>query len=280
VAPLQDAFVPGSTITQTLKTLQGRPDGVLLSAETLHDYQLHPGDLIRIRLQSGATKAYKPVSFHVVGQVSEWPTAPKDSFIVANAGYIAQQTGSNAVGTFLVSTNTPARTAAALRSLKSPATTGAQVQDISSAGAQVTSASGLAGTDLSGLSKLELGFGVVLALACSGLALLGGIVERRRALVLLAALGATSRQRGRFLGSEARAMVVPGVLGGVVIGGTIAYLLVKVLTGIFDPPPSSAALPLGYLAALAGAVVVASVAVVAAVGRLASRAGPAELRDL
>jgi putative ABC transport system permease protein len=216
----------------------------------------------------------------VVGQVSEWPTAPKDSFIVANAGYIAQQTGSNAVGTFLVSTNTPARTAAALRSLKSPATTGAQVQDISSAGAQVTSASGLAGTDLSGLSKLELGFGVVLALACSGLALLGGIVERRRALVLLAALGATSRQRGRFLGSEARAMVVPGVLGGVVIGGTIAYLLVKVLTGIFDPAPAAATIPWGYLALLTGLVVAVTVVVVAGVGRLVARAGPSELRDL
>jgi hypothetical protein len=53
-----------------------------------------------------------------------------------------------------------------------------------------------------------------------------------------------------------------------------------VLTGIFDPPPSAADVPLGYLAALAGAVVVASVTVVAAVGRLAGRAGPAELRDL
>jgi putative ABC transport system permease protein len=54
--------------------------------------------------------------------------------------------------------------------------------------------------------------------------------------VLLAALGATPR----FLGSEARAMVVLGVLGGVVIGATIAYLLVKVLTGIFDPVPAQA----------------------------------------
>jgi putative ABC transport system permease protein len=280
VAPLQDAFVPGSTIAQTLTSLQGRPDGVLLSAETLHDYQLHPGDLIRIRLQSGASHAYRPVAFHVVGQVSEWPTAPKDSFIVANASYIAQQTGSDAVGTFLVSTNTPATTAAALGSLKSPATSGAQVQDISSTGAKVTSASGLAGTDLSGLSRLELGFGVVLALACSGLALLGGIVERRRALVLLAALGATPRQRGRFLGSEARAMVVPGVLGGMVIGGTIAYLLVKVLTGIFDPAPAAATIPWGYLSLLTGLVVAVTVVVVASVGRLVGRAGPSELRDL
>ena len=279
VGPLQDAFVPGSTIATTLAALQRTPDGVLLSAETLHDYQLHAGDLIRIRLQTGADHAYRPVDFHVVGQVTEWPTAPKDSFIVANASYVTQQTGSDAVGTFLASSTTPAATADALRSQLS-ATSGARVLDISTAGAGVTSAAGLAGTDLSGLSRLELGFGVLLALACSGLALLGGIVERRRALVLLAALGATARQRGRFLGTEARAMVVAGVAGGAVIGTTIAYLLVKVLTGIFDPAPASASIPWGYLTFLVALVAGVTVLVVAGVGRLVARAGPSELRDL
>lgn len=279
VGPLQDAFVPGSTITKTLATLQRTPDGVLLSAETLHDYQLHNGDLIRIRLQSGADHTYRPVDFHVVGQVTEWPTAPKDSFIVANADYITHTTGSDAVGTFLATTKTPGATAAALRTQLS-ATSGARVQDISTAGNGVTSTGGLAGTDLSGLSRLELGFGVLLALACSGLALIGGIVERRRALVLLAALGATSRQRGRFLAGEARAIVGAGVLGGAVIGTTIAYLLVKVLTGIFDPAPSAATIPWGYLTFLLALVAGVTVLVVAGVGRLVARAGPTELRDL
>ena len=280
VAPLQDAFVPGSTITDTLAALQRKPDGVLLSAETLHDYQLHRGDLIRIRLQTGSDHAYRPVDFHVIGQVTEWPTAPKDSFIVANADYITQQTGSDAVGTFLVSTPTPAATAAALRSRLAGTSSGARVQDISTARSQVTSASGLAATDLSGLSRLELGFGVLLALACSGLALLGGIVERRRALVLLAALGATARQRGRFLAAEARAIVVAGLVGGAVIGATIAYLLVKVLTGIFDPPPASATVPWAYLALLVALVTGVTALVVSGVGRLVARAGPHELRDL
>lgn len=280
VAPLQDAFVPGSTISKTLAKLEATPNGVLLSAETLHDYQLHPGDLIRVRLQTGADQAYRPVDFQVIGQVSEWPTAPKDSFIVANAGYLAAQTGSDAVGTFLVSSSTPSATAAALRAQVSTAAAGARVQDVSSAGQQVTSVSGLAGTDLTGLSRLELGYGAVLALACSGLALGGGILERRRALVLLAALGATARQRGRFLSSEARAVVIPGVLGGVVIGATIAYLLVKVLTGIFDPAPSAATVPWSYLGLLLALIVGSTLAVVATVGRLVGQAGPSDLRDL
>jgi len=154
------------------------------------------------------------------------------------------------------------------------------VQDATTARSQVTSASGLAATDLAGLSRLELGFGVLLALACSGLALAGGIIERRRALVLLAALGASPRQRGRFLATEARAVVVAGVLGGTVIGATIAYLLVKVLTGIFDPPPASATVPWAYLVTLVGLVAAVTVLVVAGVGRVVSRAGPSELRDL
>lgn len=280
VAPLQDAFVPGSTITRSLAQLEAAPDGVLLSAETLHDYQLHTGDLIRIRLQTGDAQAYRPVDFHVIGQVTEWPTAPKDSFIVANAGYITQQTGSDAVGTFLVSTDSPATTGAALRTRLATSAAGARVLDISSEGAHVTSASGLAGTDLSGLSRLELGFGLLLALSCSGLALVGGIVERRRALVLLAALGASARQRGRFLASEARAIVVAGIAGGAVIGVTVAYLLVKVLTGIFDPPPASPSVPWSYLFVLVALVAGVTVIVVAGVGRLVARAGPAELRDL
>jgi putative ABC transport system permease protein len=272
--------VPGSTIAQTLAALQSTPDGVLLSAETLHDYQLHPGDLIKIRLQTGPDHAYRPVDFHVVGQVPEWPTAPKDSFIVANADYVTQQTGSDAVGTFLVSTRSPAATAAALRSKLAASSPGAHVQDISTAGSGVTSASGLAGTDLSGLSRLELGFGVLLALACSGLALLGGIVERRRALVLLGALGATARQRGRFLATEARAKVLAGLLGGALIGVTISYLLIKVLTGIFDPAPASATVPWAYLAFLTALVAGVTAVVVSGVGRLVARAGPNELRDL
>jgi putative ABC transport system permease protein len=82
---------------------------------------------------------------------------------------------------------------------------------------------------------------------------------------------------GRFLTAEARALLVGGLLGGAAIGTTIAYLLVHVLTGIFDPAPTSLTLPVGYLA---GNVVAATGTVLVVVGRLASRAGPSQLRDL
>ncbi len=277
VAPLRDSFTPGSTVSSALATLSSTPDGVLLSAETLHDYQLRPGDPVQLQLQTGPDRIYQPVTFHVIGQIKEFPTAPKDSFIVANAAYITHVTGSDAVGSFLIGSSDPTATAASLRSRLAP---GVNVADVRSARATVTTASGLAASDLAGLSRLELGFGVLLALACSGLALLLGASQRRRSLVLLRAFGATPRQRGRFLATEARGLVLGGVLGGAAIAAAISYLLIKVLTGIFDPPPAAPAIPVGYLVALVAGVVAAAAAVVVLGGRMAGAAGPKELRDL
>lgn len=277
VAPLQDAFVPGGSIAADLRALRQHPDGVLLSAETLHDYQLHPGDTIRLRLQSGATRQYRPVTFRVVGAVAEWPTAPKDSFIVANAAFVAHATGTSATATVLIASPDPAATAGWLRGRAGPT---ARIADTAAARGSVTTASGLAATDLGGLARLELGFGVLLAVTAFALALLVSVLQRRRALVILAALGATPRQRGRFLAAEARAVLIGGVLGGVAITTAVAAMLVKVMTGIFDPPPDHPSVPWGYLALLVCLVTATAVAVVSVVGRWAGRAGPRELRDL
>jgi putative ABC transport system permease protein len=275
--PLQDAFVPGATIAGDLSRLRATPDGVLLSAETLHDYQLRPGDRIRLRLQTGTSQQYQPVPFHVIGQVTEWPTAPKDSFIIANASYLQRTTGQSGATTFLMSSNAPSSTASWLRH-RLGAT--AHVDDISAARSSVTTASGLAATDLGGLARLELGFGVLLAVGAFGLALLVGVLERRRALVILSALGANRRQRGRFLAAEARAVLTGGLVGGAVITAAMAAMLVKVMTGIFDPPPDHAVVPWPYLVVLGGVVVTTAVLVVTLVGAWAGRAGIKQLREL
>jgi putative ABC transport system permease protein len=74
--------------------------------------------------------------------------------------------------------------------------------------------------------------------------------------------------------------VVSGLVGGAVISGVIAYLLVKVLTGIFDPAPAAPSVPWSYLLILVALVVGVTTVVVVVVGRLVARAGPTELRDL
>ena len=48
-APLQDAYTPGSKVSAVMRSLAATRDGVLLSQETLHDYQLRTGDLVRLQ---------------------------------------------------------------------------------------------------------------------------------------------------------------------------------------------------------------------------------------
>jgi putative ABC transport system permease protein len=274
-APLQNAFTPGSTVKAALARLASRPDGALLAQETLHDYQLHEGDLVRLRLQDGQGR-YVTIPFHVAGVVTEFATAPRDSFIVANASYIASTTGSSAVETLLVRTTHPAQVGAAIRN-RVPAS--ATVADTQSANATVTSATGLAAGNLAGLAKLTLGFGFLLAVASSVLALVVGSAQRRRTLVVVALLGATPRQRAGFLWTEARAMVLAGLAAGLAVGGVIAAELVKVLTGIFDPAPEHPAVPIGLLAGLIALVLVGSAVTTGISARVMGRVDPARLRE-
>ncbi len=273
-APLQDAFTPGSSVKTVLADLAKTPDGALLSQETLHDYQLRKGDLVRLRLKD-STGAYVTRPFHVVGVVTEFATAPRDSFVIANRDYLAKVTGLDAVQTLLVRTDHPKQVAAAIT-----APTDALVNDITAPRVAVPSASGLAAGSLSGLASLTLAFGLLLAMASAGLVLIVGAAQRRKSLAVLAVLGANIRQRSGFLATEARAIVLAGILGGAVTGTLVAYELIKVLNGIFDPAPQHPAVPwtfLGWLfAAVLGSAAVASIAG----GRWAGRVDASRLRDL
>ena len=158
-------------------------------AETVKDFQLRPGDLLRLRLQDGRTKQFTTVPFHYVGVAKEFPTAPTDSFLVANAGYVAQATGSDAVGTFLVQTDgtSPASVAARVRARRRHR---ARRSPTSTTSASVVG-SNLTAVELSGLTRVELGFALVLAVAASGpRARRSASRERRRTFAIAAALGA------------------------------------------------------------------------------------------
>ncbi len=274
---LQDAYFVGGTARQLMATLQSRPDSILVSDETVKDFQLAPGDLIKLRLQDSKTKKLRTVPFHYAGIVTEFPTAPKDSFFVANADYVAKASGSDAVGAFLVDTggNGQAAVAAALRAQLG---TSATVTDISQVRSQVGSS--LTSVNLSGLTRLELVFAVLLAAAAGGIVLAVGLAERRRSQAIMAVLGARRRQlRGLVLG-EAGLIILLGVLGGALISWALARMLVKVLTGVFDPPPSAIAVPWGYLAVTVGAVVVALTAAALFSARSSTRPPVEELREL
>jgi putative ABC transport system permease protein len=274
---LQDPWFAGGSAGGLMRQLAQRPDSVLVAAETAKDFQLHPGDRLRLRLQNGRTKRFVTVPFRYAGVAKEFPTAPTDSFIVANADYVARTTGDAGVGTFLVQTDGtgPATVARRVRSVVG---TGAQVTDI--VDQRHVIGSNLTAVELSGLTKVELGFALILAAAATGLTLGLGFRERRRTFAIATALGAKSRQLGGFVWSESAFVAGGGLVLGTAIAIGISGLLVKVLTGVFDPPPASLAVPWGYLTAVAllacAAVLAAGVVTLRALRRPAIE----ELRDL
>lgn len=274
---LQDAYFSGGTARSLMNGLAARPDGLLVSAETAHDFQLRPGDQVRLRLTDARTGRLRTIPFHFQGVVKEFPTAPKDSFLVANASYIARTTGSGAAGTLLADTGGSGghRVAGLARKALGP---GTHVTDLSSSQAAV--ASSLTAVDLAGLTRVELGFALVIGAAAGGLVLALGLAERRRTLALASVLGARGRQLSGFVWSEAALVAVAGGAIGAVAGWTLAQMLVKVLSGVFDPPPDHVAVPWVYLGALAGVTVAALAAAAWAAARHARRPPLTELREL
>jgi len=277
VTSLQDAYFQGGTAKQLMAELAAKPDSILVSAETVKDFQLKPGDLLNLRMEDSATHQLKTVPFHYAGIAKEFPTAPKDSFFIANADYVAKATGSGAVGAYLVDTSgtNQAAVAAALRTSVGAT---AAVTDVTQTRAQVGSS--LTSVNLAGLTRLELAFAVLLAAGAGGLVLAIGLAERRRTMAIISVLGARRRQLQGLVMAEASVVAVGGLVGGAVISWVLTLMLVKVLTGVFDPPPSSIAVPAAYLTGTVLTVVVA-LAVAAGLGaRTSTKPAVEELRDL
>ena len=269
---LQDAYFTGQGASATMATLASRPDSILVSAETVHDFQLVAGDAITLRLQD-ATKQYVDVPFHYAGVVKEFPTAPRDSFLVANADYITKMTGDDSVGAFLVDTGGRRITdvADALRHQLGPS---ASVTDIVTSRKVIGST--LTAVDLHGLTRVELGFALALAGASTGLALWLGLNERKRTFTIATALGASPHQLGGFVWAEAATVTGAGLLGGCAIAYALSNMLVKVLRGVFDPAPAALAIPWQYLVAVL-AVALGATAVAATIALRRARVPHLEL---
>ncbi|MGH3497814.1 MAG: FtsX-like permease family protein [Nocardioidaceae bacterium] len=273
---LQDAYFSGGTAAQLMSRLATTPNGVLVSDETVKDYQLHLGEQIRLRVQDAQSHRYVTVPFKYVGVVKEFPTAPKDSFFVTSATYLTQVTHSDAVGTFLVRTNgsAPAQVAGAVRSALGPSV---KVTDISTVRGQVGSS--LTSVDLHGLTRVELFAAGLLAAAAGGLVLALGLAERRRTFAIAAALGARGRQLSGFVVAEAVTVLVAGLAMGAVLGAALSQVLVKVLTGVFDPPPAYLSVPWTYILVVCVLVAVAILVSAAATVRWARNAPISVLRE-
>lgn len=269
VSRLSNTYFKDMTAVQALAKLQATPNALFVSQETVNDYNLALGDPIRLRLLNAKTHQYQVVPFTFVGVVREFPTAPKDSFLVANASYLAQMTGNpQAEVALLKVSGNPAKVMqdAAQLTANLP---GVQVTDLSTVRSKI--ASGLTAVNLAGLSRIELSFAVLMLTAATGLVFALGLAERRRTFTILNALGASPPQLGAFLNGEALTVAGLGGLFGAVIGLGVAQTLIKLLQGVFDPPPESMLLPWLYLLTLLLAAALSTALALTFAARASSR---------
>jgi putative ABC transport system permease protein len=277
-ARLQDSYFSGGSARALLASLAAQPDAALVADETVHDFQLHLGDRLRLRIRDAATGRLVDVDFHFAGVVKEFPTAPTDSFVVANASYIAQQTGDPSPGTFLISNRSSASPKVLADRVRQVVGTSATVTDIDTSRRVIGSS--LTAVDLAGLTRVELAYALVLAVTAGGLVLTLGLAQRRRAFAIITALGARPRQVASFARAEAAALAVFGGGLGAAGGWVLAHMLVRVLTGVFDPPPARLAVPWLYLAVVGVAAAAGLAAASTATTRATRRPVAEELRDL
>ena len=278
VTHLADAYFRGGGAQAILDRLAQTPDGVLVSEETVKDFQLTQGDRLNLRLMSAADHQYHSVPFRFIGIAREFPTAPKDSFLVANAAYVAKMTGNPAAEDLLIRAKTdPAVLAAAVHD-RLAGVPGLQVKDIGSVTHIIGSS--LTAVNLSSLTAIELAFAVLMAAASAGLMLALGFSDRQRAFAILTAVGAKPNQLRGFLWAEGGLVFALGSVLGIAVGTIVAWMLVKLLTGVFDPPPEVLAIPYGYLGAMLLAVGLSVVAAIRLTHAGARKDAASLLREL
>lgn len=257
---MANAYFANGDAAATLAKLAAEPSAVLVSDETVTDYQLKLGDTINLRLQ-GSDHQYHPVAFTFAGVVREFPTAPRDSFIVANADYVAQQTGVSAREVVLLSTNGDLNGVKAAAQTVAGGLAGVRITSLDDASHIIGSS--LTAVDLSGLTRLELIFAVLMVAGATGLVLALGLADRRRSFAILSALGARASQLAPFIWVEGALVFIGGAVFGMATGTLIAQVLVTELQGVFDPPPEAITLPWPYLLAALGVGLLATAAAVA-----------------
>ncbi len=245
---LRDSYFIGGSARQMLARLQKARDAILVSKETVTDYSLSLGDLLKLRILDHRTGRFRVVAFHVAGIVQEFPSAPHDSFMVANLSYILASThdpGPNVV--FATSNGDVSKVARAVaRTLSARAATVTNVND------QVTqTASSITTVGLRGISRIEEAFALLLAAGALILYAVLAHAERRQELATMAALGTRAGRIAAFVWTEIALIVVVASALAALLGWLLAEMLVAMMRHAFDPPPDYLAIPWAFLGSLA-----------------------------
>jgi len=267
---LRDSYFVGASADQVLRRLRRTPDGIVVSKETIRDFSLGTGDLLRLRVLDRRTGHFVITPFHVAGVVQEFPSAPKDSFMVANLAYVESVTHAGGPNVVFAGTSGDPRTVAR-RVATLTASSGTKVDNITDQSARTSSS--ITTVDLTGISHIEEAFAIVLAAGAMALFVALGISERRQEFATMAAIGAPLSRISAFLWTEAAIVLSVSLVLAVGLGWLLSEMLVAILQHVFDPPPDFLSVPWGFLAGLAGAAVLSTLIATALAGRGIRRLG-------
>ena len=219
-----------------------RRTAILVSKETITDYSLTRGDLLRLRVLDRTSGRFRVVPFHVVGAVQEFPSAPKDSFMVANLRLpeaAAHDGGPNVV--FARTSGDPAARRAARGGARRRPT--GRPSGTSPSRPQQT-VSSITTVDLTGIAASRASSPSLLAAAAMAL------VRRPRRSP---SDGRSSRRWPRsaprsaqiaaFLWCEAALVLAAALALAAGLGWLLAEMLVAMLQHVFDPPPDRSRFP-------------------------------------
>jgi len=147
-----------------MSRLANTKDGILVSKETITDYSLNPGDLLRLRVPTSAPES-STSSRSTSSARSRSSLGPRDSFMVANLPYLLPATGAPGPNeVFAKASGSP--TAVAARVAAATAPLGATVKNVDQQAVQTVSS--ITDVDMKGISHIEEAFAIALAAAAMG----------------------------------------------------------------------------------------------------------------
>jgi len=266
-------YAPLVTAGRGVDSLGGDPAGILVAQDVAKSSGVVPGDPLKVVFTDGGGKAH-PITLHTMGVYrAVAPSVPQTELVVNVRALEAAGMAPLPNPDFYLARAAPGHPVGAVAArLDAAAGSSAAWKVGTFSDALAVEQSTLASLDLQGLGRIETA-GTAL-IAALGIAVLGAFVvlERRREMAVLRAIGATTPQVLTSPALEGIATVAVSVVLGVPLGLGMTTLTTRVLGLVFTLPPPLLRVQASEVGILVGLVAGASAitlgAALAAVARL------------
>ncbi len=276
-AALSDEDFPHTTAAAALRALHADPTAALLDADTADALRLKVGDRAEVLLARG-TRHQQLRTLRVAGVFDRFPGFPEGLDVVVDLGTFRHATGITETDFFLARAGDPsaAGLGAATAALQAgPGSTDRLHVDTT----QTTfnkEQSSLTALNVRGLVDVDSVYTLAMTAAVIGIFIFALMLQRRREYVVLRAQGLPTRELLALIAGEATVVAAGGLLAGMVVGGALGALLVKVLKPLFILSPVTV-LPFADAARLATLLALATVTCALAALGLLRRLRPSEV---